>query len=210
MDALVPVEQKYDLSTFNSISSGTTFLPRMNLGQGMSKVVQSGQIKQGHWYTTDGEEVTDLGTEVKVIVLAWRPRAIDTSADDVINNFDVNSEQFREIAGRANQPDSGCMYGPEFLFYIPSTNQFITTLFGSKTLRNDGQKVLRFLGKHIILESRTITKGRRTWFGANTKECSTPPDRLPDQEVLTETLKQFNNPISDEVVEETPSEGRER
>lgn len=209
-ELVVPSNPQQNLELFKELAGGQKFLPRLNLAQSMSSQVGDGAVKVGHWMFIQGEDVTDVGLDFTVIPYSFRPRAMDTSGDDPINVFDAKSKEFIRIVQQSAEKDSGCFYGPEFLVYCPSMSCFASLLCGSKTARNSAKELLDLMFQNATLSSRSITKKKRTWYAPVFKRCSTPPESVPTQEELDSEVADFNNPPKEELVEDAPSQGRER
>jgi hypothetical protein len=102
------------------------------------------------------------------------------------------------------------MYGPEFLLYIPSVEDFATFFCGSKSARREAPNIKKLMTKPATFKSKKISNKRYTWFGPCVTTCSTP-FAPPSLEELQEKVNKFNNPpdTSAEVVAEEKSEGEE-
>ena len=207
--ALVPKEtlaglQKFDENKFESISS-TGFLPRVQLMISNSEKCKSGEFPINHYAYVNNNNYDDLGKTVDILVLCWRPKALDTS-EDVISVYDTESEAFKKIVEVADSgaKDSGCMYGPEFLVWVPAKETFATLFCGSKTARNEAPSIKGFIGCAATLKSREINPKRSSysWYGMTIVPCSTPFN-MPDADEMQEIANKFNNPPAQEV-EEAP------
>lgn len=125
------------------------FLPRLQLFTANSNDVKRGKINLAHYGTISGKEKTllDLGKNVLVVPLAWRPKALNTKADPVTAFHNPQSAEFKEYKAKADaDANSGFMYGPEFLVYIPDKEiGFATFFMGSKSARNESAKLRALL-----------------------------------------------------------------
>ena len=197
-----------DDKSFKDLSGSGSFLPRLQLCGGNSKICKTGKIGIGRWGLMKGkDEVVDLTTEVDVIVCAMRARATDTSKEgEVLNSFEQNSEQFKAIAAMSDIHDSGCMFGPEFLIYIPSASQFATYFMSSKTARNKATAMRDALGKGATLGVEFIETKKYSWHGPTVKPCSSPLTE-PSAEEAMPVVKTFLNPPKVETVKD---DGRDR
>jgi hypothetical protein len=187
--------QKFEEKVFEEVATSSKFLPRLQLFSSNSGEVQEGKIRQGHFgvVTMKGQPIIDLTDETDVLLICWRPKALDMSTDNVVSCFNVEDDLFRSIAAKSDDSDSGCMFGPEFLVWIPSIQKFATFFCGSKTARREAVNIKGLCGKGATLRSHLIKKGRYAWHGPRAFECSTPFD-LPDIEDIKSKAEDFNNP----------------
>ena len=187
------------------------WLPRLQLMTSNSTKCKSGEFPVNHYALAVGTTLADLGKEPDVLVLAYRFKALDTSGDNIISVYDPASSEWARIAEKAdNTKDSGCMYGPEFLMYIPSQKKFATFLMGSKSSRRESPDVKARVGQAATMGSRLAEKGTYSWMVPICKPCSTPFD-LPPMDEIKDQISKFVNPPAQEV-EAAPAEtsGRER
>ncbi len=105
------VSKYSDDSAFDSMSSGG-FLPRLQLCGSSTTVVKEGKITQGHYALIKGkDQLEDLTKEVNIVVLAWRPKAMEMTEDVVLSIYNPKASEFTRIAEKSEESDSGCMYG---------------------------------------------------------------------------------------------------
>lgn len=203
--SLIPQEslaglQKYDDSSFDKVASGT-FLPRVQLMIANSAQCKSGEFPINHYALVNNNNFIDLGATVDVMPICFRPKALNMK-EDVIAVYDVEDEQFQKIQQIADsgEADSGCMYGPEFLIWVPSKETFATLFLGSKTARNEAATIRGRIGKGMTLKSREINpkKSAYSWYGMSPVPCTTP-FTLPDENLIIEEANRFNNPPKVEV-----------
>jgi hypothetical protein len=77
-----------------------------------------------------------LGPSIDILPLARRLKALDMSDKEaIIANYDPTSDDFKDIAARSNESDSGCMYGTSFLVFEKQTGRFLEFFCGSKSTR---------------------------------------------------------------------------
>ncbi len=193
---------------------GGGFLPRLQLFISNSDLVKRDKIGQNHYGLVTGkDQLDDLGREVDVLLICYRPRALDTSDKENIRASSiVGSDLFKEIQDRAdNEQNSGCLYGPEYLIYVPKSQKFATVLFGSKTSRNEAKNAHQYVGKPCTFKSRLITTPKFSWQAMLVTACSTPFD-IPTRDILVEQAKVFLEPKevtgSEKVEEETTARVR--
>jgi hypothetical protein len=98
--------------------------------------IDEGLIPPGHYGIPESEKkIIDLGTQIDVLPLARRTKALDMSEQTPIATYDANSEQFKDIAARSQDSDSKCMYGTSFLVFERSNGRLLEFFFGSKSSR---------------------------------------------------------------------------
>lgn len=205
-------EKKKELE---SLSAGGNWLPRLALFGGNSDAAKEGKIPIGHYGLVTGkDQLAVLGPEVDVLVISWRPTAIDTSGDTVVSSHDKDSDLFKRIQEQAdNVKDSGCMYGPEFLIWIPSLKKYATFLLGSKSFRREAMPLSQLMSKAATLKAKLVSTDRFKWHVPVTMACTTPFGELPDLEDIKEKAESFNNPpapAEPELVEPEPSKSGTR
>ena len=198
--------EKYSAEDFEAVIS-SSFLPRLQLMTAKSQQVAAGEFPVNNYALVENSNLIDLGDTVDCINLAWRPKAIRLSGEQVIAVFDPKNPLFKTIQEEADGPGQGAMAGPEYLVYIPSVKKYATFLLGSKSARREAPKTQTFLKKAMTLKSNKVETKKFTWFTPIVTACSTPFD-IPDQEEMQEQIIKFNNPPETEI-EEAPKEGEE-
>ncbi len=190
---------------FGEVSTMGDFLPRLMLIGSNSKLAKQDKIPQGRWGLVSGEDGIDLTKEVNVIVLAWRPKALEILAETVVSIYNPKSPEFTRIAEKSSEQDSGCMYGAEFLVWIPSVKQFATLYMSSKTSRREAAPLKALMGMGATLKIQLITAKKFSWHGPVVTSCSAPLD-VPSHEAVVKEVTRFNNPPEEET-EAAPDAG---
>jgi hypothetical protein len=199
------VSKYADDKAFESMSS-VSFLPRVQLMGSGSNAVKEGKINQGHYALVTGKDkLDDLTKELPVLVLAWRPKAMEIGAENVISIYNPASAEFKRIAEKSEEPDSGCMYGPEFLLWVPSSRTFATFFMSSKTARREAPQLKGLMGKSALLKSQLIKAKKFAWHGPVVTPCSQPFD-MPGMDEVKDQVQKFNNPPENET-EKAPEAG---
>lgn len=196
---------KYELADVASGDAG--FLPRLQLFGSKSNACATGAIGIGRYGLVNDDIITDLGTEVDALVVTWRPKAMQT-VDNILVEYDPQSELYQQLKEKAGISDSGCMYGPEFLLWIPTQTTFATYFMSSKTARREARKMQPLLQKAATFKAKLIETAKYKWHGPVVVPCSAPLE-LPDSEVLVTAAKKFMNPPKSEV-EVAPEDDRAR
>ena len=192
---LVPVIiNPYD-DVVNEVTSGGDFLPRVQLFIATSDMVKQETIVMNHYGLVTGkDQVEDLGREVDALIICWRPRALDFSDKaNIRSSSDVKSELFKEIQEQSGEQNSGCMFGAEYLLWVPSRQLFATIIFGSKSGRMEARNIMQFVGKACTFKSKLITTSKFSWQSPCVTTCSTPFD-IPTHEAQVEVADKFLHP----------------
>jgi len=171
---LIPiVENQYSDADFNFVS-GTRFLPRLQLFIAKSSAVSEDKIASNHYgLVTFKDSIVDLGSEVTLLVINWRPRALDTSdRQNIRSSFKPESELFQEIKAKSGMSNSGCQYGPEYLIWIPKVDQLATFFLGGATTRNEARMFHTFLTKMVTMKSRMVKTEKYVWQTPVTVPCT--------------------------------------
>lgn len=182
---------KFDDKAFEGLAS-SDFLPRLQLMVSQSKPCKAGEFPVNNFAFVKDKTTIDLGKEVDVILCAWRPKAMDMNGGFVVSH-DQESDLFKDISARAPAKDSGCMYGPEFLVWVPSQKAFASFFMGSTSSRRESPVVKAFLRQACTLTNKHIETSKNDWFIPTAKPCSTPLE-APTPEQLVAELEKFNNP----------------
>lgn len=188
--------------------ANTTFLKRLQLVT-KGKLVDKGLVKPGHWaIPISDEEATDLGPTVDILVLAVRDKTLDTNEKPPIASYDVDCEIFKAILERASEKDSGCMYGPSFLVFERSSEQFLEVFFGNASGRQEAGNLVPYLPiseeqakqfghgftaqspQTATLKAKYIERPKYAWHAPVVGKCSTPFVSLP---AVEEFVKQVTN-----------------
>lgn len=204
---------KYSAEDLLAMTGGSEYLPRLQVVGLNSELVGEKKAVAGNLiciWTKD--RIRDLALEQDVLFVTMRPKAlrIDKAQNAITEIFDRNSDEFKKIQADSMLKDSGCMFGLEFLVYIPSINEFAGFFCGSKTSRREAPAILDLMTKGhdgdnrpmygaamITIKSHFIPRaqGRQyAWYAFKAIKCSTPPATLPDDEDLKEHVERFNNP----------------
>lgn len=216
---LTPVVSKFsDEASFLEIAKASDYLPRLQLFGSNSDAVKEGKIGMAHYgvLTSKDGPITDLGTEVEVGILSWRPKALRIG-DQVLAYYNPKNPAFIKVMEDSEIKDSGCMYGPEYMLWIPKGNCFASFHMSSKTARREAPKLKALMNAPVgagnglaILKARLITTPQYKWHGPDVLPCTTPLSPLPDVEKLNTELQKFANPPEAQVETDVNATGRER
>lgn len=206
---LTTLDNQYSLDDFNLVAK-TSFLPRLQLCTAASEVVKNEQVSMNNFAIIPPQKADPivLGKEVDVLLVNWRIHALDLSdRENIRSSFQPKSELFQEIKATADSkvPNNGCMYGPEYLIYVPQEKMWVTFFMGGETTRNEarnvhsfayrkdpGEETAKFHVTPITLKSRRIEGKNNTWWSPFATKCSTPFD-LPSTEECLSMQQEFLN-----------------
>jgi|WetSurMetagenome_2_1015567.scaffolds.fasta_scaffold01440_16 hypothetical protein len=211
------------------------FLDRIQLYT-KGRAIDQGLISPGHYGVPTGDDnILDLGTEIDILPLCCRPKALDLrDRDAIVTNYDPTSEAFKSIEEMAKTQDSGCMYGLSFLIFERGSAKFYELFCGTKSMRTESRKILAFAplpeegaaqieknsGVHVdphgpipcTLKAKYVTKRNWGWHVPVCVQCSTPFTNLPTIERINSEVEKFMNLANTEIekAEATPASKRPR
>ena len=211
--AMIPAEfagdlTKFDDDVFKSTTKSGDFLPRLQLMTANSDKCKKKEFEQNHYAFIRDQNFQDIGESVDCLIVTWRPKAIEIG-DQIISCFDSNHDEFKRIQEKSAEQDSGCMYGPEFLIYIPHLKEFATFFCGSKSSRREAPNIRALMTKPATFKSRFVETKKYSWQTPVVVTCSTPFEG-PDLELLRKIVDKFNTPPQTEVEVAPETEGAER
>ena len=212
-NALIPAEiagglAKYSDDVFANTSKSGDYLQRLQLMTANSAKCKKNEFPINHYALIRDQNHDDLGETVDVLVVTWRPKALDMN-DGVISVFKPDAPEFIRIQEKSAEKDSGCMYGPEFLVYIPAKEAFATFFCGSKSSRREAPAIKALMTKAATLGSKFVETKSYSWQTPTVVACSTPFE-LPDMSELKKNVDKFNNPPDTEVEAAPTVEGEEQ
>lgn len=194
---------------FDDVVAGSgTYLPRLQLFGSRSDACATGDISIGHYGLVKDGTIVDLGEELNAVVVSWRPKALQIDGDNIITEYNPETELYQKIKSLSFVSDSGCMYGPEFLLWISDQEQFATYFMSSKTARREAKKVGAFLKKAVTFKCKLIETARYKWHGPVVIRHTAPLD-VPPLEVMQVAVDTFQNPLKSNV-ELAPESEEER
>lgn len=207
LDELGLAPSKYaDDSSFALVSTASNFLPRLQLFGGNSDACKESKIGMGRWgIVKSKDDIQDLTAECPFLALDWRPKALQITDEQIISVYDAKSAEFKRIALKSAEKDSGCMFGPEFLVWCPTSQIpcFVTLFFGSKTARREATNVKALIGRPGLLKVQLIRNKKFSWHGPVVVPYS-QNIILPDVDDIKEQIEAFRNPPESEVEAAAP------
>ncbi len=187
----------------------TAYLPRLQLYGGNSEAVKEGKVPMGAYGLATSRNVKPLGKPLDVLVIEWRPKAMFVSKDKSVVEcvYDPDAPRFKEISAMADTTsDSGCMFGPEFLVWVPNED-YATYFLSSKSARYEFNNLKKLINCMASLDS-VLVKGTgkqtgRSWHAPKVSDCLTPY-QLPAIEEIDKQKSDFLNPKEFTPEEATP------
>lgn len=219
----LPVVSSEEEKMFTSLAKASEWLPRFQLASAATDIGKKKKVPVDNYALVyNSNKVVALGEAVEIVVLAWRPAAVDMRSDRPSSYYDRTSKEFMEIEALSKVKNSKCVAGPEFLIWIPKAQAFATFHFNSKTTHqmademcdfawSEGKRIRKF-GCARLLRSQVIEGREHTWTAPAISGVATPITVLPAQEVIDEQVTRFKNPPKSvvEKAEPAPETGRER
>lgn len=200
-NALVPVDVLGNSDGALAVASSSAFLPRIQLYGGNSNACKEGKIPIGQYGLVSGKDDLEvLGAEVDILVLCGRAKALQIG-DQIITVYDHTDPVFKQIQVDSEVQDSGAMFGPEYLFWVPSADKFATFFMSSKTARRESKAVHALIGYAATLKAQYINpaNSKYSWHGPKIVKCTSPTFDVPDAELLKEEIGKFRNPPKSKV-----------
>jgi hypothetical protein len=203
-------------SDIAAMMSGGDSIPYFRLYGSNTDACKEGKIGIAHYGMESGGAIVDAGKEVPVVVLAMRPKAVQTGDDwvvdyhpDVDEKGRVTNPTFLRIMADSKIKNSGAMYGPEILLWVPSLDSFVTWHLNNPTARRAAREanIDSYLGKAATLSAQIIKNTKNTWHGPTISPHEAEVD-LPPFDIIQEHIEKFLNPPRNQV--ETVSDTEER
>lgn len=185
----LPIQEQSD-EAWDASANSNVFLPRLQLLTANSKKCKSGDFPINHYALIQDSKHDDLGKNLDVLVIAWHPKALETG-EVIIEARDPESEEFQRIQEKSETKNSGCMFGPEFLTWIPSVKRFATFFMGTKSSRREAGNLRALLKKSASLSNQECKNKYYTWYAPAVSACSTPFE-MPTKNDLLAAIEQFN------------------
>ena len=180
---------------FDDLVGGANYLPRIQLYGANSGAVKEDKIGQGRFgLVLSKDDITDLGKTFDCIPLGVRLKAMEIG-EEIVNTYDHQSDEFKRIQAMADEPDSGCMWGGEFLLWLPSQQKFALYFLSSKSARREAKPLRGQLGRGTTIEANLVKWKKYSWHAPKVMGCSTPL-QTPDPDKMRAELERFNNPVS--------------
>jgi hypothetical protein len=201
---------EYDDELFKKASKTGDYLARLQLMTSNNDLVKGGKFPVNHFAIVRDQVHIDIGEAVDVLVVAWRPKALEIE-EEITTVYNPDDDEFARIAAKS-EDNMSCMYGPEFLLWFPENLEFLTFFMCSKSMRRESPHVKVFMRKACTLIPKEIPGRKYTWWSPIAIKPTTPLTVLPPDDKLKYEYKKFieaekNAP---EKVKAEEATGRER
>jgi hypothetical protein len=187
---------------FNSMV-GAGFLPRVQPCTFSSAIVQQKGFKPGNIALVyNNDKFDDLGDSVDIMPVKFRWHAmVFLDGKPIEDSYDHLDEVFKRIRTKADSRElnTGCMYGPEFLVWLPEQSLFGTFYLSSYSARKEALPLKKIMDTKKIALLRTVkstNEKKQTWFGPQIIESATSTETIntPSLDELQDVLTKFINP----------------
>lgn len=205
---------------------GGTFLPRLQVCGSNTEAVKMGLVPVGVWGVVQGDKCIDLGKEIDVLMVAWRPQAIkiDKSGgtSKVFSFFQRDSIGFKKVMADSAVDNRNNLWGVQLLVWLPMKRLFAGFFLCSDSSRNEAPNYLGLMSKageeqgckfgmaKATFKLKLLKNAKGSWHNGYPDPCTTPLETMPDQASLTEAVNTFMNPSSSVIPESAPAESRAR
>ncbi len=220
---------------FAELAKARNCLDRLQL-YAKGKAVNRKMIEAGNYgISLNDEAVNDLGSQIDIVPLARRPKAIDMSdSEAILVSYYPDSEEFKRIAAQSLEKESQCLYGPSFLVFERSQGAFLEFFCGNKSSRSEAKNIYPYLpltqadidanvakGKDVTglvphgplpltLKSRLLKKGTYSWHLPVVAKCNEPFTNLPGTDEIAKEIAAFLAVIDKSMKRATAADDRAR
>jgi hypothetical protein len=199
-----------DDKVFVEIASASSFLPYLMLCGATTNLAKEGKIGIAHYALVHSKDkFDDLTKELVALVLSWRPKALDVSnRESIVSVYDISAPEFKRIHAKAEsgESDTGCMYGPEFLVWLPSLKMFGTFFMSSKSARREAPTMKALIGKAAKIRSQLVATPKHKWHAPVINLYTGAIEAFPAEAEVVDQVNRFNNPPAS-TTEAAPEEG---
>lgn len=198
-----------DDAAFASKAKTVGFLPTLKLFNSSAKAVKQNKIPMAHYgLVKNKDNIEDLGSNLDVIPVTHRFKAVEKVGDSYYSYYDDTSEAFKRTeATAAKDRQSGCMAGIEFLFWLPEASCFVLWYASTTSTLNIAKQVKAMYLKGVTLGVEYIETKKFSWHAPTIKACSTQLN-VPSQDDLDAELNKFRNPKEAEFEVDTEGDAR--
>jgi hypothetical protein len=160
---------------FDKALASSSFLPRVQLFGSNSNAVKEDKIGKGRYgLVRSKDSIEDLGPTMNCIPLDFRWKAMQITEAAIVSVYDFKSEAFEKLKTTADTvKDSGCMWGPEFLIWLPEQATFATLYLSSISSRREAKPIRSMIGFGCTLTAELIKKAKYVWHAPKSSKCLT-------------------------------------
>ena len=195
--SLIPITpSKMSDEEFSQLSSSVKFLPRVQLFTDNSKLCKQKKFPTGHYgLMVSKDKAIDMDEQFDCLPINVRGKALDMRVKPPVSVFDPQSEQFQVIKAASAVKNSSCMFGAEYLIWLPKLKRFATFYFGTPTMRRSSAEFKELIGYATTCSIEWIpSEEYGGWHGPVITECTTPLESIPSDSVRVEQEQLFLNP----------------
>lgn len=160
-----------------------------------NKQVVKGIKASGHFYhCIRKDEQIDLGKEFDALVCGSRPKAIDfRNMEKILSYYNVKDEGFQKVKDLSGTKDSGCMFGPAFLLWIPKANVFSEYLYANISAKNQAGITQDLMDKWVTYKHKAADNAKGAWNTFTVTPCSMKGE-APDPKRFAAVMHDWDNP----------------
>lgn len=143
-------------------------VPSLRIAGPKCALVRDKELKEGTWFLDypDGT-FKDLEDELKVIIEAFKMKAVDWIVKPPVISFNKNSPCYKAIQARSRDDDR-CQWGPEYVLELE--NEKATLYLGNKSSR-DLMSSIRVGGEYTLVPYRR-QHDHYVWYVPRIREVS--------------------------------------
>lgn len=204
----LPVSKYATKDNMALVATGGGWLPRLQLLIASSNLCKAGLFPPNRYGLVRSRTIVDdLLQSVNVLPLAWRPKAADIN--NKVNYYNPKTNEFKEIQAKSNMFGNGCMTGPEFLLWIPTSQTFATFFMNSVTAQGEAPNLAIRIGRPATIKVQIVPHKKYGPYGAPLITDCSEKLAAPDPEEMNRQLEKFNNPKeSEQELAEEPERAR--
>lgn len=206
-------EYVLDDDNFKEVITSSSYLPRIQLCGSNSELAKNGTVPMGQYaLIRSKDDVEILSSAFDFFAFSMRFKAM-RMGDEIHSYYDPQADEFKKIVAESETPDSGCVFGVEYLVWVPHTSEYATFYFASKSARRVAPAVRTYLKERrfATAKSEFVKKQRYSWHAPVITACSMTYE-LPSVDEMQKQATTFANPPKNEVekVENAGDAARER
>jgi len=142
---------------------------RLQLMIANSNPVKMGTFPLNEFALSDNGTLEEVGKKVIVTLMSFRPKAM-SFGDEIIVNYDTESEVFQKIVADSRERGAACSYGIELT--LDYKGEPVTLYCGTRSLKQQLAKVSVVEGQKYLLTPMAIQLKICTFFTIHFKEIN--------------------------------------
>ena len=194
--------------TLATVTTAGDYLPYIQLMGSSSDLVKQSKFPMGHFAMMKGKDVIDLGDNLDVVILGWRPKAMEFASDGLVVAYNPENPEFIRIRDAALNGKRGFAFGAEYLVYMPDFDVVACYLLGNKSGRLESPNMIacfdqqRETNEYVVVEVKSdLAKNKKgdTWHVPCVAPSESALTKMIQPDALAPILEKFNNPKESEV-----------